>query len=650
MDKIKKWLGEKFIHFKSDFIAGLIVAIVALPLAIGFSIASGVPPIMGIYAAIIGGIIASIFGGSEFQISGPTGAMVVIILGVSSKYGVDGLILATLLAGIILLLLWLFKLGKAIEYIPHPVIIGFTAGIAVLIFFGQLNNFLGINPTYPHDAGFLTKTIISFSQLINANIYAVILTFITLLILIYMKKISKKIPGSIVAVILGLIVAFFFKGLLHLKTVGDIGAIPQGIPIPHIPTMTWDLIVFVLPAAATIAALAAIESLLSAVVADGMTGRKHDSNKELRGQGLANIASALFGGLPVTGAIARTATNIRNGGKTRLVGIIHALILLLILLALGSVFALIPLAVIAGILMFVAFNMVEWHLIQETFYTPLSDITIMFLTFLLTVLVDLTLAIEVGIIFAALLFMKRMGDLYKIEEHMFNDPDESKITSEIVQKFHHPDISIYTFSGPLFFGAASRLEQELSNTPGSHKPIKIIRMKYVSVIDASGIAAFKSIIYHHKNRNGVILLSTVQPNVYKLLDRAGVIHEIGKKNIFKRTSHAFKEALIDSHRMHNELAEITEEDIKKYDLSLIDADDSHIMLINDKDPVHDMLNSSGLTGLHEKTVRVGKRSKDTIKKLAVTHQENLDTAKKELIESSPIKNEKLNRMGQFKLF
>lgn len=633
---------DKFSNMKADLISGLIVAIVALPLAIGFSIASGVSPIMGIYAAIIGGLLAAIFGGSEFQISGPTGAMVVVILAVLAEYGLQGLIIATFLSGVILLLLWALKLGKAIEYIPHPVIVGFTAGIAVIIFFGQVNNFLGVSPTYPANAGFFEKTIISLSNIANANIYAVIIALVTILILFFMPKISKKIPGSIIAVGLGLGITFLLGPSLGISTVGDVGQIPNTIPVPQFFEINWELIIKLLPAALTIAALAAIESLLSAVVADGMTGSKHDPNKELRGQGIANIGSSLFGGLPVTGAIARTATNVRNGGRTRLAAIFHALILLIIILLLGQIFSGIPLAVIAGILMFVAFNMVEWHIVFETFKMPLSDVVVMITTFGLTVFVDLTVAIEVGIVLASILFMKRMADLYRVEEHSF-DPDETKHTREVVQKFHHPDISIYTLNGPLFFGAAAKLDQELSNTTGSHKPIKIIRMKYVPVIDATGITSLKAIIRNHKKKNGVIMLSTIQPQVYNLLKESGVIDLIGEENIYKRTSHAFRQGLIYSHKIHNEPLKITKEEIKKYDLANIDADDSQIHELKDSDPIESIIEDTGIKNIPKTTLETGRKVKHIARNYNSESKRRVMKHKKDIIDNSPIRSEKLER-------
>lgn len=639
--KIFEKIKEKFPHLKDDLIAGLIVAIVALPIAIGFSIASGVDPAMGVYAAIIGGFLAALFGGSDFQVSGPTGAMVVVVLSVGSQYGVQGLIGATLLAGIILLLLSIFKLGKAIEYIPHPVIVGFTAGIAVLIFFGQLNNFMGISIKYPTDAGFLTKTYMSLASYSIANIYTILLALITIFLLIYTPKVNKKIPGSIIAVAFGLIVFTLFGGMMGLKTVGDVGLVPSSLPMPSWPGIDFALIFKLLPAALTIAALAAIESLLSAVVADGMTGKKHDPNKELRGQGIANIGSALFGGLPVTGAIARTATNVRNGGKTKFAGIIHAVFLLIIIVALGFLFANIPLAVIAGILMFVAFNMVEWDLVFEIFRTPASDVAVMIITFLLTVLVDLTVAIEIGIILASILFMKRMADMYKIDE--VNSSNEDDKTSKFVQSFNHKDVSIYTMNGPLFFGAAAKLDQILSETPGGHKPIKIIRMKYVSAIDATGMVALRSTVKRHKKLGGVVILSTVQPNVHRTMKSSGLVDEIQEKHIFKRTSDAMVHALMHAHRLHKEPETVTPEEIAKYNLKDIEADDNHVTHLEDKDPIEDFIKSTGIHHVHHATIQAGTHVNKAVRNAKNVHDERVRETKKGLVEMNPFKSRKLEK-------
>ncbi len=587
------WWQKKRATLKDDLIAGLIVAIVALPLAIGFAIASNVDPAMGVVTAIIGGFFAAAFGGSEYQISGPTGAMVVVVLSVVTKYGVDGLILATFVAGIILLLLALFKLGKIIEYIPSPVIVGFTAGIAFIIFFGQLNNLLGITPIYPEGSTFIQQTFISIGQVAQANSAALIIAFITFLILILTPKVTKKIPGSIIAVVATTLLAL--TSFFDVRTVADIGKIPQGLPIPHLPALGMDMILGVLPAALTIAALAAIESLLSAVVADGLTDTKHKPNKELFGQGIANIASSLFGGMPVTGAIARTATNIRNGGKTRLTGMFHALFLLLFVLAIGGLAALIPLATLAGILMFVAFNMVEWERIFLILKTPLSDIAVMVTTFLITVLVDLTAAIEVGLILAAILFMKRMADLYKVEElEMKTDQNE------VVKGFMHKDISIYTISGPLFFGAASRFDQMVANAPGGHKPIKIIRMKYVPVIDATGLNFIESTAHKHRKMGGVVLFSSVNPDVMKIIQKASLDREVGLKHFFPTTSAALVHALKHAHRLHGEDETVTEEELNKYRLSKIDLEDAaKVAATKDRDPVEEILSSLGIMKIQE---------------------------------------------------
>jgi sulfate permease, SulP family len=596
--------------FKEDLVAGLIVAIVALPLAIGFAIASGVDPAMGVYTAIVAGFFAAVFGGSEYQVSGPTGAMVVVILSVMAKYGFEGLILATFLAGIILLLLGALRLGKIIEYIPSPVIVGFTAGIACIIFFGQINNFFGISPKYPAGAEFIQKTFISMAHITSANVAALGLAALTILILAFMpilnKKMNWRIPGSIVAIVVAMAVMFSFN--LHVALVKDIGEIPRGLPMPQMPHFTWELIIFVLPGALTIAALAAIESLLSAVVADGLTDTRHNPNKELAGQGIANMMSAVFGGMPATGAIARTATNIRNGAKSRFAAIFHAIFLLLFVLAIGGLAAMIPLAALAGILMFVAFNMVEWERIILIFKTPLSDVVVMLTTFLLTVLVDLTVAIEVGLVLAALLFMKRMSDLYRVEE--FEAKDDK---NNVVKNFKHPDISIYTMNGPLFFGAASRFDQVVANTPGGHKPIKIIRMKYVPVIDATGLNFIEGTYHKHRKRGGVVLFSGVHPDVMRVIADSGLDERIGADHFFPTTRAALVHALKHAHRLHKEREDVTQEELKRYDLTTFDLQESlRVDATHDKDPVQDALDAVGVT----KAQRLGKKALKQTKKIA----------------------------------
>lgn len=591
----KEVLLRRTATIKDDAIAGLIVAIVALPLALGFAIASDVEPAMGVYTAIVAGFFAALFGGSEYQVSGPTGAMVVVILGVVAQHGIPGLIVATLLAGLFLILLGLLKLGKIIEYIPAPVIIGFTAGIAVIIFFGQINNFLDIAPVYPPGAEFLEKSFVSLGHVAQANLGAVILALLTVLLLIFTKRVTKRIPGSIVAVVATVLLAVTFPSFFAVKTVGDIGVIPSSLPFPSMPAIDWNIILPLVPAALTIAALAAIESLLSAVVADGITGTRHDPNRELLGQGVANIASGLFGGMPATGAIARTATSIRNGAKSRFAALLHALFLLLFILAAAPLASLIPLATLAGILMFVAFNMVEWERILLVFTTPLSDVAVMLVTFLLTVLVDLTTAIEVGLVLAALLFMKRMSDLYSIESVEGLDPDE---TATFVRRFDHPDISVYTIHGPLFFGAASRFDQRVAMLPGGHKPIKIIRMKNVPVIDATGLTFLEATANKHRKQGGVVLFSTVHPDVYRIIKRAGLQKKIGEEHFFPTTRAAMIHALKHAHRLKGEPESVTDEELARYSLSLYDAEEeARVTSTHDRDPVEGILESLGVTRL-----------------------------------------------------
>ncbi len=588
---LKSWTNEKAKTLKDDLIAGFIVAIVALPLAIGFAIASNVPLTMGIMAAIIGGLVVAIIGGSNYQIAGPSGTLVIITLAVVSQFGLTGLILATILAGIILILLGIFKMGKIIEYIPSPVIIGFTAGIALVIFLGQINNFFGISPTYTASAGIVEKTWVSILSASSANIAAVIIAILTIAILIMMPRLHKKIPGSIVAVVVTTILALLFSAQYHVRNVGDIGKFDLSFAMPVMPNVTWTLILALFPAALTIAAIIAIESLLTAVVADGMTDTRHNPNKELIGQGTANILSALFGGMPLSGATARTATNIRSGAKSRLAGAFHAIFILIFIVALGFLAVLIPLATLAGILMFVAYNMVDWARVAMIFRTPMSDVAVMITTFLLTILVGITAAIEVGLILAAVLFMKRMSDLYKVEEY---EPTDDK--NDFVKKFKHKQISIYTINGPLFFGAASRLDQQLATTPGGHKPIKIIRMKYVPVIDATGLSFIESTYKKHKKMGGVVLFSGVHPDVMKLIYSTGLNKKIGNDHFFPTTRTAIVHALKHAHKMQGEPEEVSKEDMEQYNLEALDIEEEmKVTVTNDVDPVQEIFDSFGIT-------------------------------------------------------
>lgn len=628
ISNLKSWASEKKKTLKDDLIAGFIVAIVALPLAIGFAIASNVPITMGIMTAVIGGLFASAIGGSNYNVSGPSGTLVIIILSVVATQGLTGLMVATALAGIMLILLGVFRLGKIIEYIPSPVIIGFTAGMAVVIFASQITNFLGTAPIYPAGAGFLLKTWISLSSIVTANLAAIALAVITLAILILTPKFSKKIPGSIVAVIITTILVAAFATVFNVRTVGDIGKINLIFALPSLTPVTWQLIIAVLPAALTIAAIVAIESLLTAVVADGMTDTKHNPNKELIAQGTANIMSATFGGMPVSGATARTATNIRNGAKTRLAGMFHSIFLLVIILAFGALAVLIPLATLAGILMFVAYNMIEWDRVNMILKTPMSDVAVMITTFLITILVSITAAIEVGLILAAILFMKRMSDLYNIESMDANRED-----NPLAKQFMHPKISIYTINGPLFFGAASRLDQQLVSIPGGHKPIKIIRMKYVPVIDATGLSFIESTWKKHAKMGGKVYFTSCRPNIMRIIQASGLEEKIGEDAFVPTTKAAIILALRHAHHMNNEPELVTQEELDKYSLTQFDVEETqHSIMVEDKDPVQDILEKVGVASVHENASRgikqAQKMGEDSVKKVGKTAKHGIKQTQK----------------------
>ena len=509
-------------QFSKDLFAGIIVGIVALPLAIAFAVASGVSPEKGLITAIIAGFIISFLGGSRVQIGGPTGAYVVIVAGIVANYGIDGLIISTILAGIMLVVFGLLRLGSLLKFIPHPLIVGFTSGIALVIFTTQIPDALGLTMT-GNAGNFIDKWGNMFHFLHTFNYAAVIITAVTIFICLTFSRITKKIPGSFVAIILLTAVVNIFKlPVTTLETA--FGEIPSTISIT-IPHIDLSQVQHYFAPALTIALLGAIESLLSAVVADGMIGTNHRSNTELIAQGCANIVTPLFGGIPATGAIARTATNIKNGGRTPVAGMIHAITLLLIMLFLGKWAKLIPMSCLAGILIVVAYNMSEWRSFRSILKGQMSDIIVLLTTFFLTVLVDLTVAIQVGVVLSAILFMKRMADngqaiLLDKENRNFEDYG------------HFPKgIEIYEISGPFFFGAAKHYSQVLKEQASSAE-VLIIRMRNVPFIDATGIHNFRGAIKSLKTNNKRIVLSGVQPAVRKELDRSGVAALIGEDYIF----------------------------------------------------------------------------------------------------------------------
>ena len=517
-------------QFTSDLTAGIIVGIVALPLAIAFAIASGVSPDKGLITAIIAGFIISFLGGSKVQIGGPTGAFIVIVYGIVQQYGMNGLILATLMAGIILVIMGFAKFGSIIKFIPHPVVDGFTSGIALIIFSSQVKDFFGLNvETVP--AEFFQKWIVFSQNLFSINYWSFLIGAVSLIIIIFFPKITHRIPGSIVAIIISTLLVQLFH--LPVETIGSrFGEIPSSIPVPSFPDFDFEIIRNLISPATTIALLAAIESLLSAVVADGMIGGRHRSNMELIAQGVANIVTPLFGGIPATGAIARTATNIKNGGRTPVAGIIHAVVLLLIMLFFGSWAKLIPMASLAAVLIVVAYNMSEWRSFVETFKYPKSDIAVLLTTFGLTIIFDLTIAIQIGMILAVLLFMRRMAMVSNVGviTRELQDEDE-KIDVNSIQNKKVPDgVEVFEIKGPFFFGAVSKFRDTVRIVENPPKII-IIRMRDVPAIDSTGIHALEQLLKETKKHGTYLVLSGVHTQPLMALAQAEFISKIGEENV-----------------------------------------------------------------------------------------------------------------------
>jgi SulP family sulfate permease len=519
-------------QFFKDFTAGIIVGIVALPLAIAFGIASGVSPQQGLITAVIGGFIVSFLGGSRVQIGGPTGAFIVIIYSIIQQYGMNGLIIATLMAGVILLVMGFARLGSVIKFIPYPVIVGFTSGIAVVIFSSQIKDFFGLQiDKIPVD--FSEKWILYFHNTASVNPATVLIALLSLLIMIFWTKVSRKIPGSIIAIIISTILVHVFG--LNVETIGSrFGEIPSALPTPALPYLDLATIKGLIQPATTIAILAAIESLLSAVVSDGMIGKKHRSNIELIAQGTANIFSPLFGGLPVTGAIARTVVNVKNGGRTPIAGMIHAVVLLLIMLFFGSWAKLIPMPTLAAILVIVAYNMSEWRSFKNLLKSPRSDVVVLVTTFLLTVIFDLTIAIEIGMILAVFLFMHRMATVTNVGvvTREFNDEDDEEIAdpNSISKKIIPKGVEVYEINGPFFFGAASTFKDAMRLV--EYPPnVRIIRMRNVPAIDATGLQTLREFFTESKKMGTTIALSDVHTQPLFAMTQAGLFDLFGEENI-----------------------------------------------------------------------------------------------------------------------
>ena len=527
-DTLKNYTRQQF---GKDLMAGLIVGIVALPLAIAFAIASGVSPEKGLYTAVIAGFIISAMGGSRVQIGGPTGAFIVIVYGIVQVHGVNGLIIATFMAGIMLIIMGLSRLGSVIKFIPHPLIIGFTSGIALIIFSSQMKDFFGLKMgAVPADFIDKWKSYIHYFN--TLNIYAALIAAATVLIIFLWPKITHKIPGSVIAIV----VTTAAMQLLHLpvETIGSrFGSIPSTFPMPAIPHLDFAIIKDLIQPAFTIALLGGIESLLSAVVSDGMIGGNHKSNMELVAQGTANIFSALFGGIPATGAIARTATNVKNGGRTPVAGIVHAITLLLIMLFIGKWAALIPMATLAGILVVVAYNMSEWKSFISVTKGPRSDVAVLLTTFFLTVIVDLTVAIEIGMVLAVFLFMRKMimfSDVSMLTKDI--DDNGNGNDKEAVGNFAVPNqVEVFEITGPLFFGAAYKFKDAMKFIEKPPK-ILIIRMRQVPIIDATGIKTIEEVHKESKHRGTKLILSEVHSTqVMNELKDARLLFAIGKANV-----------------------------------------------------------------------------------------------------------------------
>ena len=539
--------GYNFETFSKDAMAGIIVGIVAIPLAIAFGIASGVGPTEGLVTAIIAGFLISVFGGSKVQIGGPTGAFIVIIYGIIQQFGIGGLAIATIMAGVILVLMGLFRLGSVIKFMPYPIIVGFTGGIAITIFSTQMNDLFGLGiENVP--ANFIDKWVCYFQNIGNINWWSAAIGLLSILIIIYTPKFSKKIPGSLLAIIVATALCWVlekYAGVTTIFTIGDLYELPSGLPEWNVPALPEGETLFstmqsLLPVAFTIAMLGAIESLLSAMVADGVIGDRHNSNTELIGQGIANIVVPFFGGIPATGAIARTMANINNGGRTPIAGVVHTVVLLCVLLLLGGLVGAIPMPCLAGVLIMVSYNMSGWRTIRSMCRQSRSDIAVLFTTLLLTVIFDLTIAIEVGLVLAVVLFMRRIMENTSIsvinkelEVHHDGEGEDEKLTIP-------PFAEVYEIDGPFFFGIANKFE-EMARTR-SKATVRIIRMRKVSFIDATGLHNLEIFISSTLESGRKVVLSGVNESVYRSLKRSGLVAKVGKENVQENIHKALNRA------------------------------------------------------------------------------------------------------------
>ena len=528
--------------FTSDLVAGVIVGIVALPLAIAFAIASGVKPEQGLYTAVIAGLAVSVLGGSRVQIAGPTGAFIVIVYGIVQKYGYDGLAVATLMAGVFLVIMGFARLGTLLKFIPYPLTVGFTSGIALIIFTSQINDFLGLHiQNLP--SNFFEKWYVYAQSLRGLDVNSLLVGLGSLLIIIFWPRISHRIPGPLVALLVATAVVQVFK--IPVETIGSrFGSVPHGLPAPHIPKVNWHTLTGLVSPAITIALLGSIESLLSAVVADGMIRSRHRSNMELIAQGAANIISPIFAGIPATGAIARTATNVKNGGRTPVAGIVHAVTLFFIMIFFGQWASLIPFPVLAAILVVVSYNMSEWHSFMKVLRSPMSDVAVLLVTFALTVIVDLTVAIEVGVVLAALLFMKRMSDVSQVNAITRDLQEEREEEESTLPKRTIPEnVEVFEVYGTLFFGAVDQFTESMRFI--EKKPaVLILETRNLLAVDATGLRALDELLIQLAHQKTHFIISGIHKQPLFAMQGSGLLDRLGEDNVCGTLDEALERARV----------------------------------------------------------------------------------------------------------
>lgn len=529
-------------QFIADLIAGIIVGIVALPLAIAFGIASGVKPEQGLYTAVVAGLVIGALGGSRAQISGPTGAFVVIIYGIVQQHGYDGLAVATMIAGVLLILMGLAKMGAFLKFIPYPVTVGFTSGIALIIFSSQIKDLFGLRlEKVPVE--FVEKWIELIKYAATFNPDALGVGVLALLIVFLWPRVTTKVPGPLIAIVVTTALVPLLQ--LEVETIGSrFGSVPNLLPAPHLPTITWPLVQKMFQPGITIALLAAIESLLAAVVADGMLGTRHRSNMELIAQGVGNLVSPLFQGIPATGAIARTATNIKSGGRTPVAAIIHAVVILLIMLFFGKWAALIPLATLAAILVVVAYNMSEYHVFLKLLRAPKSDVAVLLVTFFLTVLIDLTVAIQVGVVLAAFLFLKRMSEVAEVSmvtQNLREEEEDPGNLRSIAKRDVPQGVEVFEIYGSLFFGAIERFKDSLGRIEKSPR-VLILRMRLVPTIDATGLQVLEDVLTRTQREGGTLLLTGVAEQPKQAMEQSGFLEQLGRENVMENIDAALERA------------------------------------------------------------------------------------------------------------